>query len=112
MDIEKRCNGRKGLAEHAAGDVGVAHPEDLGNSHLAVLDPPFLFTLPATIAVPASSGSGLACLPGDKSLPDRPWGGCKDSKDPVHHLSVAGCVWTIFCVEPSSSWRMKENFNI
>ena len=70
MDSEEGCNGRKGLAEHAAGDVGLAPTEDLGNSHPSIPDPPFLFTLPPAIAVPASSGSGLTCLPGNKGLPD------------------------------------------
>ena len=107
MDFEEGGHGCKGLAEHAAGDVGLAHAEGLGNSHSAVLNAPFFLTLPPAIAVPASSGSGLACLPGDKSLPDRPRGGRKDSEDPVHHLCLAGCVWIIFCVELSSSWRVK-----
>ena len=107
MDFEEGGDGGKGLAEHDAGDVGLAHPEGLGNSHSAVLDSPFLLTLPPAIAVPASPGSGLTCLPGDKSLPDRPRGGCKDSEDPVHHLTPAGCVCPIFCVELSSYRRVK-----
>lgn len=107
MDFEEGCHGCKSLAEHAAGDVGLAHPEGLRNSHFIVLDAPLFLTLPPAIAIPASSGSGLARLPGDKGLPDRPRGGREDSEDPLHHLSLAGCVCTIFCMELSSSWRVK-----
>ena len=96
MDFKEGGDGGEGLKEYAAGDVGLAPPKDIGGLHPAVSGPSFLLALPPAAAVPSPFGSVLACLPGNKSLPDRPWGRGKDAKGPVRHLSFVGGLWPFF----------------
>ena len=70
MDLKKRCTGWTGLAEHTAGDVGLAAAEGIGHTHPALFNPAFLLAVSTALAVPVTPGSSRPCLPRGKGLFD------------------------------------------
>jgi len=111
MDLKEGCGRCPGLAENAAGDVGLAVAKGFRHPPPALFNPAFLFPLPETLAVPFTLGDSLSCLLGDKGHADRPGSERQDAKNPLHRMPPPGCIRAVFRLELSALGGIKHKYS-